>query len=164
MIFKDHSLVLGCSMLLGWFFFSLRKKIIFQLRILYPAMLFQLWGQMIFFRYARIQKIYHPLTIIRSRVTEWKSQPKKRKIWDAGNSGACPGEGAVWDNSYASVQFEHEDGWLQELGRSGMGETSRVKNMPENLDMEERSCGWKARREEGSSAGKASIAHHRAMK
>lgn len=96
------------------------------------------------FRYARIQKIDHLLTTLRRRVTEWKSQPRKRKVWDAGNSGASPGEGAVRDNSYASVQFEHEDGRLQEVGLCEMGETSRVGNMPEKLHMEGHSCGWKS--------------------
>lgn len=50
-------------------------------------------------------------------------------------------EKAVWENNYTSVQLEHEDGELQELGLCGMGESSRVENMPERLDMEEQSYG-----------------------
>lgn len=59
------------------------------------------------FRSARIQKIYHLLTVHRRHVTKRKNLPRKRKIRDVENSGGSLGERAVWVNSYASVQLEH---------------------------------------------------------
>lgn len=54
------------------------------------------------FRSAIIQKIYHPLTIYRRHVTQRKNRPRKRKIWDVGNSGASPGESCLGKQLYIS--------------------------------------------------------------
>ena len=53
---------------------------------------------------------------VRKHVRNGKNQPRKRKIWNVGNSGASLGEIAAQTNSYTSVQFEQEDGQLQEVG------------------------------------------------
>lgn len=122
-------------------FYPPKEKIHFPARILSPAKLFWLQRQVIFFDLREFQKIYHPLVIHRRHVTQGKNRPRKRKIWDVGKRGASPGGGAVWDNSDTAVLLQRENRELQELGLRGTGETSRVKNIPEKLRMEEQSYG-----------------------